>query len=249
MNTIHSYGPITNDTRQLGIAHQLMGGAGACYWKQLINGLHLDGHLHSVDYVVVPSGSSIGIHTQEQMEQIAYIVSGRATLDLNEQHLQVTAGDLITIPPGISHGLANYSNQDMAFFVVENFPGKTASGTAQEPAHIPLRRRLQPCPGRPSALRSAYMDLSWYFSGNWAQLSVVELPPSEELAFCQREGKDAILFVVDGQAEISFEEESISGRTGTCLAVPTSMSRRITNASAEKALEVLCIEVYHARGQ
>ncbi len=251
-NNAHTYGAITNDTKELGITRQLIGGAGSCYWKQLINGMHLDRHLHCVEYVVVPSGSSIGMHRHEQTEEIYYIVSGRATMDLNEQHLQVSAGDLITTPLGASHGLANYSRQDMAFFVVEVYPGKTASGVAREPAHISLRPRLRPSAsvtGKQSAFRSACIDLSWYFTGNWGQLTVVELPPAEELGLCQREGRDQVLFVVDGQAEITFEEESISGSTGLCLAVPTSMSRRIVNASSQKPLEVICLEVYHATGR
>ncbi len=252
MNKAHTYGPITNDTKQLGITRQLIGGAGVCYWKQLINGMHLDGHLHCVEYVVVPSGSSIGMHTHEKTEEIYYILSGRATMDLNDKHLQVAAGDLITTPLGSSHGLANYSSQDMTFFVVEVYPGRTASGAAREPAHIPLRSRLQPSPslaGTQSTIRSACIDLSWYFTGNWGQLTVVELPPAEELGFCQREGRDQVLFVVDGQAEMTFEEESIAGSTGLCLAVPASKSRRIANTSSEKPLELICIEVYQAIGR
>src|SRR5258705_9934340 len=91
MYQVCTYGPITNDTKQLGITRQLIGGKGVCFWKQLINGMHLGGHLHCVEYVVVPPGASIGRHTHERTEEIYYILSGRATMDMDGNPREVAA--------------------------------------------------------------------------------------------------------------------------------------------------------------
>jgi mannose-6-phosphate isomerase-like protein (cupin superfamily) len=249
MSKTHSYGAISNDTGHQGITRQLLGGVGVCYWKQLINGMHLDGHLHCVEYVVVPSGSSIGTHRHERTEEIYYILNGSATMDLNGKPLQVAAGDLILTPLGASHGIANFSRQDIAFFVVEAFPGRAEPGMQREPVRIPLRSQMKPATSLLEVeanawLRSASVDLSRYFSGNWAQVTVLQLPAAEELDFSQGEGRDEVLFVVEGEAEITFEEEYVCGGTGLCLAMPASMSRRIANPSSDSPLEVVRVEVY-----
>src|ERR1700686_4721246 len=137
MNTTPLYGPISNDTLHPGTMHQLLGGSGVCYWKQLINGMHLERNLHCVEFVLVPPGASIGLHTHDRTEEIYYLLRGCATMSVNGEKWQGQAGDLLTPPIGGRHSLANTSEQAMAFFVVEVFPGN--AGMPREPLHIPLR--------------------------------------------------------------------------------------------------------------
>src|SRR5258708_9209816 len=99
MNQVWAYGPITNDTKQLGITRQLIGGKDVCFWKQLINGMHLGGHLHCVEYVVVPPGASIGRHTHERTQEIYYILSRLAPMHTHYTSRGVAAGALHTTPP------------------------------------------------------------------------------------------------------------------------------------------------------
>src|SRR5258707_9953803 len=106
MNQVCTYGPITNDTNVLGITRQLIGGNGVGFWKQLINGMHLGGHLHCVEYVGVPPGASICRHTHERTEEIYYVLSCRATMDMGGYPWEVAAGDLRTTPLRPSHSLA-----------------------------------------------------------------------------------------------------------------------------------------------
>lgn len=246
MGRTHSYGAISNDTGQQGITRQLLGGVGVCYWKQLVSGMHLADHLHCVEYVVVPAGSSIGTHRHERTEEVYYILHGSATMNLNGKARQVSAGDLILTPLGASHGIANFSRQDMAFFVVEVFPGRAEPGMPQEPVCIPLRSQMKPTswPGANATPRSASVDLARYFSGNWAQITLFQLPAAEELAFAEGEGRDEVFFVVHGQAEITFGEDCVCGGAGLCLALPANMSRRVANASLDSPLEVIRVEVY-----
>ena len=244
MNQVCTYGPITNDTNVLGITRQLIGGKGVCFWKQLINGMHLGGHLHCVEYVVVPPGASIGWHTHERTEEIYYILSGRATMDMDGHPREVAAGDLITTPLGASHALANPTEQFLTVFVVEVFPRET--GKPGEVAHIQLRSQLLERRAAQEAREgvfSASIDLARYFTGHWAELTLAHIPPGGQLDPSTCEGRDEVLFVVSGLAEITFGDESISGRDGLCLGLPAHVSRTIGNASLIEPLEIIRAEV------
>lgn len=248
MNATPLYGAISNDTLHPGTTRQLLGGSGVCSWKQLINGMHLDRHLHCVEFVLVPPGASIGLHTHDRTEEIYYILRGCATMSVNGEQRQVQAGDLLTTPIGGQHSIANTSEQAMAFFVVEVFPG--SAGTLREPVHIPLRAQMQACASLRGAengtICAASLDLSWYLSGNWADFAVAELSPAGQLGPYALSGRDEVLFVVEGQAEIAFGDDHVSGEAGLCLAVPADMPRCIHNASCDEPLEVIWTDVYRA---
>ena len=244
MNQVDTYGPITNDTNVLGITRQLIGGKGVCFWKQLINGMHLGGHLHCVEYVVVPPGASIGRHTHERTEEIYYLLSGRATMDMDGHPREVAAGDLITTPLGASHGISNASEQFLTVFVVEVFPRE--AGKLGEVAHIPLRSQLLERIAAQEAREGVFcasIDLARYFTGSWAELTLAHIPPGGQLGPSTDEGHDEVLFVVSGLAEITFGDESISGRDGLCIGLPAQVSRTIGNASLIEPLEVIRAEV------
>jgi mannose-6-phosphate isomerase-like protein (cupin superfamily) len=244
MNQVCTYGPITNDTNVLGITRQLIGGKGVCFWKQLINGMHLGGHLHCVEYVVVPPGASIGWHTHERTEEIYYILSGRATMDMDGHPREVAAGDLITTPLGASHALANPTEQFLTVFVVEVFPRET--GKPGEVAHIQLRSQLLERRAAQEAREgvfSASIDLARYFTGHWAELTLAHIPPGGQLNLYTCEGRDEVLFVASGLAEITFGDESISGRDGLCIGLPAHVSRTVCNASLIEPLEIIRAEV------
>src|SRR5450432_1597843 len=98
--TLTTFGPISNDATGLGMTRNLVGGEGTCLWKQLMAGMHLGGTWNCIEYVVIPPNSSCGEHTHNRTEEIYYIVSGKATMKMNGETFEVTAGDLITTPIG-----------------------------------------------------------------------------------------------------------------------------------------------------
>jgi mannose-6-phosphate isomerase-like protein (cupin superfamily) len=206
--------------------------------------MYLGGHLHCVEYVVVPPGASIGRHTHERTEEIYYILSGRATMDIDGTSREVAAGDLITTPLGASHALANPTEQFLTVFVVEVFPRET--GKPGEGAHIPLRSQLLERMAAQEAREGVFstsIDLARYFTGTWAELTLAHIPPGGQLDPSTCEGRDEVLFVVSGLAEITFGDESISGRDGLCLGLPAHVSRTIGNASLIEPLEIIRAEV------
>src|SRR5258708_33375855 len=117
---------------------------------------------------------------------------------------EVVGGDLITLPCGASHALANATEQFLTVFVLEVFPGET--GTSGEVAHLPLRSQLLERIAARDATEgvfSASIDLAPYFTGNWADFTLAHILPGGQLGPSTREGRDEVLFVVSGLAEIT----------------------------------------------
>ena len=76
-------------------------------------------HLSFVDYVEIPPGASIGVHTHGENEEIYFIVHGTGTMTTNADRFVVVAGDLIVNKRGWSHGLENTSNAALKVLVWE----------------------------------------------------------------------------------------------------------------------------------
>lgn len=71
-----------------------------------------------VEYVTVPVGSAIPVHPHEQDEELYFIFQGEGILTLDDQRLEVRAGDLAACRKGSSHGLQNTSSQEIRLLVV-----------------------------------------------------------------------------------------------------------------------------------
>lgn len=55
-------------------------------------------------------GTSEGIHTHKEegaLEEIYYFTQGQGRMWIGDDHLEVSAGDAILIPPGVPHGFEN----------------------------------------------------------------------------------------------------------------------------------------------
>ena len=237
------YGPITNTTESLGITRQLVGGEGACRWKMLMYGMHLGLPWNTVEYVVIPPGASCGEHVHARTEEIYYILEGSATMHINGSRLEVTAGDLITTPIDVRHGIANNTAQDMVLFVVEVFPGSRAG---HEPTRIALPKRLRETAafrGADSLIRVVTIKVAELLTGAWREFTLAEIPPAGTFGPYRCDEGVEVFFVVHGQANVAFGEESVSGTAGLCVAVPVGMSRSIRNTSSEIPLVLICTEV------
>jgi mannose-6-phosphate isomerase-like protein (cupin superfamily) len=70
-----------------------------------------------VDYVVMPPGTSIGIHRHGDDEEAYFIVEGRGSMTVEDEVYSVGKGDLIVNRRGWSHGLANDSDQPIHLLI------------------------------------------------------------------------------------------------------------------------------------
>lgn len=232
------FGPVSNDAEHCGTTRELIGGKGSCLWKTLINGMHLNGSWNVIEYLDVPTGSSIGEHVHLRTEEIYYILTGRARMQINGEPTDVAAGDLITNPINGRHGIASELGEDMTFLVVEVFPADDASG--YEPVRIPIREWMQE---DGEGTRRATIDLAQNFSGDWGSYSVVELAPGRQLGPGSLKGVERVIFVVRGEAAVKLDGEAVRGGAGLTVSVPPGVSSSVENVSGSEPLEFSVTEV------
>ncbi|MFB7983185.1 cupin domain-containing protein [Streptomyces vinaceus] len=207
------FGPIINDTSGLAVTHRQVGGEGVCRWKMLMNGMHLEGEWNCVEYVVLTPGASVGEHVHLRTEEIYYIVRGRAVVTMNDEEIHAGPGDLVTTPIGAAHSIANRTDEEMHFFVIEVFPGE---GEAAEPAHLNVPALLP----APDGVRRARVDLRPFFTGDWHDFTLIEVPDGEAVAGAEHTDRTQVLHVLDGGAEFVVAGERHAGGPGLSLAVP-----------------------------
>jgi mannose-6-phosphate isomerase-like protein (cupin superfamily) len=242
-----SYGVITNDTGGLGEIRNLVGGTGTARWKQLINGMHLAGAWGPVEYVELPPGASCGDHLHAEREEIYYIVDGSAVMHVNGQDVEVAAGDLITCPLGTVHGIGvpGEADQPMHFFVVELFPHQ---GPPRAAVRIGVRDQLQPAPGyrgyTGDDVRVARVDLTRYFTGPWRSFTEIEVPADTAVSPYQAEpGTVEVLFVTEGEAELTAGSQVLKGGHGLCLGSSLGSSLTVRNPSSSRVLRLISTQV------
>ena len=94
------------------------GGKGALDWTVVLD--EDDLKQRGVDFVhddILQPGVSIGNHLHEADEEYYYILSGKGMMTLDQQRIEVTAGDITAVYPGGVHGLENTGNEDLHILV------------------------------------------------------------------------------------------------------------------------------------
>ncbi|MDH2393861.1 cupin domain-containing protein [Streptomyces sp. HNM0663] len=217
------FGPIINDTSGLATTHRQVGGEGVCRWKMLMNGMHLEGEWNCVEYVVLTPGASVGEHVHMRTEEIYYIVRGQAVVAMNDVELHAGPGDLITTPIGAAHSIANRTDEEMHFFVIEVFPGE---GRAAEPARLNVPAILPDADG----VRRATVDLRPYFTGDWHSFALLDLPGGDTVTEEAQAGHAQVLHLLHGSAEFEVNGGRHEGGPGLSLAIPPRTSWTVRSA-------------------
>lgn len=78
-----------------------------------------------LDLVVVPPGSSIGVHTHGDDEETYVVVDGEGRMHLDGEEFAVGAGDVVVNRPGGTHGLANTGPRPLRLVVLDVRTGLT----------------------------------------------------------------------------------------------------------------------------
>ncbi|MFI8106519.1 cupin domain-containing protein [Streptomyces sp. NPDC086023] len=230
------FGPIANDISGPAVTHRQVGGEGACRWKMLMNGMHLEGEWNCVEYVVIEPGASVGEHVHLRTEEIYYIVRGRAVVTMDGVEIEAGAGDLITTPIGSSHSIANRGDEDMHFFVTEVFPGE---GPAAPPAQVHVPDRLASRGG----IRSAEVDLTPYFTGDWQRFRLLEVPAGIRFEEWVPADRSIVLHVLQGSAVISVEGVDYPGGPGLSVAITPGSAFTVQYVSGPEPLRLISTEV------
>jgi mannose-6-phosphate isomerase-like protein (cupin superfamily) len=66
----------------------------------------------------VPPGGAEMKHYHDRARQCFFVLSGRATMEIGDQCLQLQAQQACTILPGIPHSIANPTEEDLVFLVI-----------------------------------------------------------------------------------------------------------------------------------
>ena len=97
--------------------------------RMVVTGETASGAASALGYSVFTPGAATGMVAHE-VEEVAYVVSGRGELRTDGEPVPFAAGQALHIPPGLWHAVANTGNEDVV--MVFTFP---------HPAYPPTERR------------------------------------------------------------------------------------------------------------
>jgi mannose-6-phosphate isomerase-like protein (cupin superfamily) len=88
-------------------------------WGEVCEGWHLlKGSDLSVIQERVPPGAAETRHVHAKARQFFFVLSGEATLEVEETSVVLAAGQGLHVAPGIAHRFVNASEHDVHFLVI-----------------------------------------------------------------------------------------------------------------------------------
>jgi 3-dehydroquinate synthase len=95
------------------------GGTGYLNKIRLFNYDFFDTPIDFIDYVIMPPGSTIGLHTHQNDEEIYFIIKGNGIMEADEEIFDVKTGDVVVNKVGGTHALSNASTEDIELFIFQ----------------------------------------------------------------------------------------------------------------------------------
>jgi mannose-6-phosphate isomerase-like protein (cupin superfamily) len=68
----------------------------------------------------VPPGASEVMHFHSQAQQFFFVLSGHATLELDDRSVELGARQGLHVPPRVPHRFVNKSGRDVVFLVISS---------------------------------------------------------------------------------------------------------------------------------
>ncbi|MGJ7912516.1 cupin domain-containing protein [Neobacillus sp. LXY-1] len=88
-------------------------------WGDQCDGWHLVKNNNvSVIHERMPANTSEVRHYHKQAQQFFFVLSGRATIEVNNERIILNPNEGIEIPPLVPHQMMNESNGDVEFLVI-----------------------------------------------------------------------------------------------------------------------------------
>lgn len=66
----------------------------------------------------MPPGASESRHKHARARQFFFVLSGRATMELDGERVELGPREGVEVPPGVAHTMTNRSDADVEFLVV-----------------------------------------------------------------------------------------------------------------------------------
>jgi mannose-6-phosphate isomerase-like protein (cupin superfamily) len=111
-------------TELMRIVHNDHGGVGSLRAYRAFDRTRHTSGIAFIDLVVLPSGSSIGLHQHGDDQETYVILSGSGVMTLDGSEHRVGPGDLIRNAPYGRHGLVNDGTEDLHLLVFEIAPAE-----------------------------------------------------------------------------------------------------------------------------
>ncbi|MFC1541251.1 cupin domain-containing protein, partial [Candidatus Latescibacterota bacterium] len=105
-------------TEMLHTVEHFLGGKGTIYSREVWTSDDFRTNWHHLSHYLIPPGSSIGLHRNDTMEEVYYILSGNGRGTVNDSTYDIIAGDAVTCTLHNSIGIYNNSNDDMEIIAV-----------------------------------------------------------------------------------------------------------------------------------
>ncbi len=90
--------------------------------KFLMDAGELGSRNMSVTWIEVPPGVDQELHSHEEAEQVYVVTQGSGALTVAGDTQQVTAGDLVLVPPATDHSIANDGDGDLCCISAQSPP-------------------------------------------------------------------------------------------------------------------------------
>ena len=94
---------------------------GTRYRQEILTSKHKAENLSGVFLVLVPGGQ-VPYHFHNRRESIIIAISGEATETIEGKEIPIKANDILFIPAGEKHGMANKTDKEFRY--IEFFTGK-----------------------------------------------------------------------------------------------------------------------------
>ena len=126
---------IVSDANE-GLAHLVgvHGGEGVMRWKRLGTGNMMFTDVDSYEIAELPPGARAGVHVHSRTEELFLVLSGRARIQLGDEHVEVGPGDAVLTGFGGTQGVEAIGDEPYRMLVVEALPPRIAEAL---PTHAP----------------------------------------------------------------------------------------------------------------
>ena len=84
---------------------------------KILSKIVLDGR-RKMMYHTIKKGSSVGYHKHDEEHEIIYILSGKASIKLEDESLEIGSHEFYIFKPKTYHGIENKYDDDLVFIAI-----------------------------------------------------------------------------------------------------------------------------------
>lgn len=107
-------------SQKLNSVQEAKNGLGTIFYTNLFCSKLLEVRLDRLEYICIPSGASIGLHThKDKAEEWYYFISGKGEVNLNRDTFYVVAGEICFFREGDSHSVKNITSENLNILMIK----------------------------------------------------------------------------------------------------------------------------------